>query len=143
MKYSEEISIKLPRKRVIELFDNPDNLYKWQPGLQSFEHTEGEVGKPGAKSTLHYKMGKRDLHMVETIVARDLPETFSATYETKGVWNFMENKFVDKGEHETLWQVNTEFKATGFVKLLTIFAPGMFKKQTCKNMQDFKAFAEG
>lgn len=49
MKYESELVIDLPRERVIELFDNPDNLPKWQEGLQSFEHISGEVGQPGAK----------------------------------------------------------------------------------------------
>ena len=36
MKYQNEIEINLPLNRVIELFDNPDNLKRWQPGLESF-----------------------------------------------------------------------------------------------------------
>ena len=31
--YSAEIVINLPRSRVIELFDDADNMFKWQPGL--------------------------------------------------------------------------------------------------------------
>ena len=48
--YTVAIEIDLPRDRVIELFDNPDNLFKWQTGLQSFDHLSGEPGQPGAKS---------------------------------------------------------------------------------------------
>lgn len=44
MKYELEITINLPRERVIELFDNPDNLKKWQEGLQSFSHRSGTPG---------------------------------------------------------------------------------------------------
>jgi len=29
MRYQTEITINLPRARVIELYDNPDNLPKW------------------------------------------------------------------------------------------------------------------
>ena len=46
MHYSVDIEIDLPRDRVIELFDSTENLYKWQRGLQSFEHIEGEPGHP-------------------------------------------------------------------------------------------------
>ena len=45
MKYTREIVIELPRDRVIELFDDADNLSKWQEGLQSFEHVSGEPGR--------------------------------------------------------------------------------------------------
>ena len=44
MEYQTESMINLPRLRVIELFDNPDNLLKWQPGLKSFKLVEGEAG---------------------------------------------------------------------------------------------------
>jgi carbon monoxide dehydrogenase subunit G len=45
MHYSTEIVIDLPRHRVIELFDNPDNLSKWQSGLQRFDFIGGEEGQ--------------------------------------------------------------------------------------------------
>ena len=71
MKYTLSTTINLPRSKVIELFDNPDNMSKWQPELQSFEHISGEPGEPGAKSRLKYKMGKREVEMIETITARN------------------------------------------------------------------------
>ncbi|MEM7797967.1 MAG: SRPBCC family protein [Chloroflexota bacterium] len=67
MKYSTEVVIDLPRERVIELFDNTENMYKWQNGLKSHE----------------------------------------------------------------------------FLKLMTWFLPGMFKKETLNQMNSFKSFAEG
>lgn len=36
MKYTCEITINQPLNKVIELFDNPDNLKHWQPGLASW-----------------------------------------------------------------------------------------------------------
>ena len=59
--------INLPREKVIELFDNPDNMKHWQLGLVSFENISGTPGEVGTKSRLKYKMGKRDVEMVETI----------------------------------------------------------------------------
>ncbi len=143
MKYTTEVEILLPRSKVIALFDNSDNMKKWQPGLLSFEHTEGEAGTPGAKSMLKYKMGKREILMVETIVERKLPDVFSATYEAKGVWNMVENRFGEPEEGKTLWKLESEFKCTGFLRLMVFFAPSMFKKQTLKDMMRFKEFAEG
>jgi len=93
MKYEFEIEINQPRNKVIELFDNQDNMKKWQPGFISFEHLQGEAVQPGAKSKVKYKMGKRDIEMIETIVLRNLPDEFSCTYETGGMWNKEENYF--------------------------------------------------
>ena len=56
MKYSNEVVIDLPRKKVIELFNSEENLFKWQPELLSFEHLSGERGEVGAKSKMQYKI---------------------------------------------------------------------------------------
>lgn len=93
MKYTVEVDIQIPREKVIELFDSTENMYKWQPGLVSFEHESGTVGEVGAKSRLLYKMGKREIEMLETITVKNFPDEFSGTYEAKGVWNEVKNFF--------------------------------------------------
>ena len=72
MKYNVEITINLPRTKVIELFDSTENLYKWQPGLMSFDHLSGTPGEVGAKSKLLYKMGCREIEMIETITVKKI-----------------------------------------------------------------------
>lgn len=142
MKYTCELTIDLPRDEVVALFDDPDNLVKWQPGLQSFEHLSGEPGQPGAKSRLLYDEGGRRIEMIETIVTRDLPETFSGTYEAKGVWNEVSNHFLEE-DGVTRWVMDSDFRFSGFMLLMLIFMRGAFRKQTEKTMQRFKDFAEG
>ena len=143
MKYTNEVIIDLPRERVIELFDNPDNLPKWQPSLQTFELVSGEVGRTGAKSRLVYLEGGRRSEMTETIIARNLPNEFSAVYEVKGVWNATHNYFEDVGPTKTRWLMKNEFKFTGFMAVMAIFMRGAFPKQTQRDMERFRAFAEG
>lgn len=143
MKYTNEITIDLPRSRVIELFDDPKNLYEWMDGLQSFEPISGTPGSPGAQSRLVFKMGKRDTEMIETITKRDLPYEFHAIYETKGVRNIQENYFEENDQGQTTWITHTEFQFDGiFMKIVGFLMPGAFKKQTRKFMENFKAFAE-
>lgn len=141
MKYTVEVKINLPRERVIQLLDNADNMTKWQEGLVSFEHIEGEEGQVGAKSRMKYIMGKREVEMIETITSRNFPDEFSGTYETKGVWNLVQNHFYEEGS-TTVWKMDCEFRCSGWLKLMTWFAPGMFKKQTKKDMTSFKNFSE-
>ncbi len=57
MKYISEIEINQPIEKVIELFDNSDNLIKWMEGLISFELLSGIAGEVGAKSILKFKIG--------------------------------------------------------------------------------------
>ncbi|SMD37862.1 Polyketide cyclase / dehydrase and lipid transport [Reichenbachiella faecimaris] len=143
MKYTVDITIDLPRSKVIELFDNPDNMHKWQPDLVSFEPMSGAPGQPGAKSKLQYKMGKREIEMIETVTKNELPSEMSGTYETKGVFNNISNRFEEINEKQTRWVSENEFQFSGFMKLMGIFMKGAFPKQTLKFMNQFKAFAEG
>ena len=103
MKFTQRIAINLPREKVIELFDNPDNMKHWQPGLVSFGNISGIPGEVGTKSLLRYKMGKRDVELIETITNRNLPDEFSGTYEAKGVWNEVKNYFTEISPDKTEW----------------------------------------
>lgn len=143
MKYTTEIEINKPIETVINLFDNPDNMDKWMEGLQSFEHLSGEPGQPGAKSRLKFKMGSREIEMIETITVRDLPREFSGTYEAKGVLNIVKNKFEKISDSKTKYISEQEFEFSGFMKLIAFLMPGAFKKQSMKYLKDFKRFAEG
>ncbi len=142
MKYSVELDINLPVEKVISLFDNTENMYKWMEGLQSFEALEGTPGEVGAKSRMVFLEGKREIEMVETITVKNLPDEFTATYEAKGLYNIVENHFVAKGEHQTQYITVQDFQFTGFMKLMAVFMPGAFKKQSMKHMEAFKIFAE-
>ena len=143
MKYTNEIVIDQPREKVIELFDNPDNMKFWQKGFVSFSTFEGTPGEVGAKSHLKYKMGKREVEMVETITQKILPEEFHGTYETKGVYNIQKNYFEEEGD-KTKWISESEFQFSGFMKLMSLlWGKKAFSKQSYSFMDDFKAFAEG
>jgi carbon monoxide dehydrogenase subunit G len=142
MKYSSEIEINKPVDRVVELFDNPANMDKWMDGLQSFEPISGTPGQVGAKARLVFKMGKRTIEMIETITVRNLPEEFSGTYEAKGVFNIVKNRFVALPDNRTKYISEQEFQFKGFMKIFGLLMPGMFKKQSMKYLTDFKNFVE-
>ncbi len=142
MKYTTEIEINKPIDEVVALFDNVDNMDKWMEGLQSFEPISGVPGEVGAKSRLVFKMGKREIEMIETITVRNLPNEFSGTYEAKGVFNIVKNKFVKVSDNTTKHIGEQEFQFKGFMKIIAFLMPGAFKKQSMKYMLDFKHFAE-
>ncbi len=142
MKYSCEVLINAPVEKVIRLFDNPDNMYKWMEGLKSFEHISGNEGEVGAKSKLKFKMGKRQIDMIETITVKNFPEEFSGIYEVKGVRNIVKNKFVALSENETRYITEQEFQFSGFMKAIAFLMPGTFKKQSMKYLFAFKNFVE-
>ena len=142
MKYSHEIIINLPRQKVLDIFDNQENLAKWQKGLVSFTNVSGEAGEVGAVSKLKYKMGKRDIEMVETIIKKDLPKEFHFKFEAKGVWNEVKNFFEENDSESTKWISDNDFRGKGMIRLMMFLMPGAFKKQSLQYMKDFKNFAE-
>jgi len=143
MKYNTEVIIHLPINRTIELFDNPDNLKRWMPDLVSIATIEGKAGEVGTKSKMHFKMGKRDLIMIETIEELNLPDNLIATYEASGVWNRQNIHFSAVNEHTTRYITENEFKFKKLsMKIFSWLMPKAFKKQSQLYMQNFKDFAE-
>jgi len=142
MKYTSVIEIELPREKIIALFDNQDNLKKWQEGLESFEHLSGEPGTVGAKSIIKYKMGKRNIEMTETILKKELPNDYHFLFEAKGVWNEVKNSFSEINPNQTKWTIENDFRGKGMMAVMMFLMPSMFKKQTMKFMISFKDFAE-
>ena len=143
MKYSISMDIQQPCERVVELYDNPDNMASWQPDLIERELLSGESGQPGAVALLRYQFGKRTMELTETIEERSLPERFSGTYEHKGMWNRVCNRFEPLVEGQTRWTLESEFIPTKLLfKLMLKLMPGSFRKQTAVHMERFREFAE-
>ena len=82
--------------------------------------------------------------MTETVIAPDLPDELAGTYETEGVWNFINNRFAEEGPDRTRWIGETEFRFSDWKMLLmSIVMRFAFTGQTKKALRDFKTFAEG
>lgn len=143
MKYRSEITIDLPRDQMVALLDNPDNMKHWQKGLIAYRHLSEDPTAEGAQMELEYKMGKRSMIMVETILKRNIPEEMHTTYDTKGVHNIQKNYFEDLGDGRSKWISDSEFQFDSLsMKLMGWLMPGLFKKQSMAYLKDFKAFAE-
>ena len=142
MKYTTEVVVNLPLSEFIEKLDNADNMKHWMRGLQSYEHLSGTPGEIGAQMRMSFKMGKREMIMVETIINKDLPNSFHTTYDTKGVHNIQKNFFKEE-QGKTRWISESEFQFENFgMKLMAFLMPGAFKKQSKQYATDFKNFAE-
>ncbi len=143
MKYTNEITVKLPLEEFIKKFDSTENLKHWQRGLVSTEHISGNPGQYGAKMKLIYKLGKRKMELIETVIHRNLPHEFHSTYDAKGIHNIQDNYFEETPEGSTKWTSKSEFIPLGFtMRLMMLLMPGAFKKQSLQYMKDFKNFVE-
>ncbi|MFT5523423.1 MAG: hypothetical protein ACI9G1_005640 [Pirellulaceae bacterium] len=139
--YTVEIEIDLSRDKVLELFDNVENLYKWQAGLLSFEHLSGETGQVAAQSKMSFLSNGNRIELTETITKRNLPDEFDGTYEWDGGKNTLQNRFIAIAPEKTKWESTCgyEFK-TLFMKLMGFFCAGKFREQNVIFMQNFKKF---
>ena len=144
MQFSCTVDIDQPIEKVIELFDNPDNMKEWQDGFVSFKHLSGSPGEVGSTSVITYENRGKPFELIETIMVRNLPHEFSGMYEHKSMTNTMQNIFTTLENGNTRWTANIEYtKMKGLMlKILTTFMPSMFKKQVQKWMNQFKDFAE-
>lgn len=143
MKYTVTLDINVPLNKLVSIFDSSENLHKWMDGLESIEHLDGEPGEAGAKSNMVFQMGKRRIEMVETITVNNLPNEFTATYDTPGIFNIVSNRFqaIDKTTTQYITEQEFQFQSLG-MKLMGLIMPGAFKKQSLSHMKSFKAFAE-
>ncbi len=142
MKYTLEIEIAISREKMITLFDSVENLQHWQEGFVSFEHLSGPYGETGGVALLKYNNNGKVLELTETITGKNLPDGFSAIYEAPMVWNRQKNYFIEMGPDKTKWVADHDFKFTSFMRIIGFLLPSVFKKQSYKFMEAFKAFAE-
>ena len=144
MKFTCTVDIKLPRDQVVDLWQNPDNLDKWQDGFKGVEFTSGPPGEVGSKCILKYDMGRTQFDLEETILVNDLPDVFKGRYDMENMTNTMHNRFEEVETGVTRWTADLDYTIhKGFVvKLLSKIWPGMFKRQTQKWLNQFRDFAE-
>ncbi|HEU0292910.1 MAG TPA: SRPBCC family protein [Anaerolineales bacterium] len=143
MKYKLELPIHKPRAEVWKIFDDPDNMNKWQPSLIKIECVNGTAGQPGAVSRLTFKSGEREYALTETVLFRAEPERLDGVYENEYAENVVRNIFLEQGQEATLWKVEVIFRfKTLFMKILGTLKKKNFVIRTQRDMERFKALAE-
>jgi len=142
MKHKTEVLIDADRATVWRLFDDPDNMRKWQPTLKSFTHKSGAPGQPDAISELIYDENGRDVIMTETITARREPEFLGGTYKSKWGAVIILNLFEDAGDGKTRWTSNVNYVFKGFMKIMAIFMRKSICERTDTDMNRFKLMVE-
>jgi hypothetical protein len=144
MKFTCSVEIDLPVKKVVELFDNTENLIEWQDGFINFEPISGTPGEAGSKAKMVYMIRDQEMEILETIKVKNLPEEMTCVYEHIHMVNTMTTRFKEISPNKTKYEAEIEYtKFIGFVpKLMAFLMPGVFKKQTQKWLNQFKAFAE-
>ncbi len=142
MNYTTAIEINKPAEKVIQLFDDQENYYKWMNGLKKYRVFEGTFGQERARAELEFQLGKRKLKMTEEVISRNFPAEYTVRYEADGVKNLVINRFEPVSESRTRYLTENEFELGGVMRLMGWLMPGSFKKQSIKYQTDFKHFVE-
>jgi hypothetical protein len=144
MKYKLEITINKSRDEVWKAFDSTENLQQWHLSLKKFEHVSGTLGQPGAVSRLTYEENDREFSLIEKVTHRNEPSQLDGFYENEFSTNSIKNSFIEKGENETLWIVETIFSfKTLIMKILGPIMKRNFVRRSYRDMERFKEFVEG
>ncbi|WP_225734946.1 SRPBCC family protein [Pseudoclavibacter endophyticus] len=146
------MDIALPRKRVIQLLEDPAHRPKWLRGLISHEPLRGVDGHVGTESKVVFQSGQKTMECTETITRRepanlhDVPSERAIHFEreivAEGMWNAAREHLSEAGPESTLWVSENEYRFNGPMRLAAPFLRGIFIKHSREHMQDFKAFAE-
>jgi len=142
MKHKTEVLIDADRATVWRMFDDPDNMTKWQPTLRSFAHKAGTPGQPDAVSELIYDENGRQVVMIETITARRAPDFLGGTYESNWGTMIIFNHFEATDDRKTRWTSNMNYQFKGFMKIMAFFMRKSICNRSDRDMNRFKLLVE-
>lgn len=142
MKYTVSNTINKPLNDVVEKFSDPNAMMKWMEGLKKVELLSGEGMQQGTVYNLTFVHKGKEMQMKETILESNLPNSVKFAYESEMGGNKVEIRFEPDGENAVKQINTTEFQVSGFKKIMFSLMKGMFKKQSLKYLDGFKAYCE-
>lgn len=142
MKMKYEAEIRASRDFVWATFDEPNNLSRWQPTLESFTHKSGEPGQPGAVSELIYDEKGKKITMTETVTERRAPQFFAGIYDNAWAKTLIVNHFEEIDDNTTRFvsYANTTFK--GIMKIMSLFVAKSIRARARADLNRFKLLVE-
>jgi uncharacterized protein YndB with AHSA1/START domain len=140
MKIRIEKTIDARLHDVWDAFDNPDNLSRWQPTLESWTHEYGTSGQPDSIAELIYNENGRKVTM--TVTGRRQPDFLAGTYESAWGKALIVNHFESIDDSTTKWVMYSNMAFKGFMKIMSVFIGGQIRKRNENNMDQFRKFAE-
>lgn len=141
MKYTEEIKINKNLDEVIAVFEDEKSLQHWQRGLINTRTVKGKSGEIGSLRKLKIDLDIRTVIMREEITHKNLPHEWFATYKSTGMISTQKNYFKQVGS-STIWTSKSEFKFSGFMKMISKVLPSIFRQRSVLVMKDFKDYIE-
>ncbi len=142
MKMKYEAEIQASRDFVWATFDNPDNLSRWQPTLESFTHQAGEPGQPGAVSELVYNENGKKITMTETVTERRKPQFMAGIYDNAWATTLIVNHFEEIDDNTTRFISYSNMNFKGIMKIMSLFVGKSIRARAEADLHRFKLLVE-
>ena len=142
MKMTFETEIRASRELVWAIFDNPDNLVRWQPTLESFTHLTGDPGQPGAVSELVYNENGKKVTMTETVTERRKPHFMAGTYDNDRATSLIVSHFEEIDDNTTRFISYSNMNFKGIMKILSLFVARSMRARVEADLSRFKLLVE-
>ena len=142
MKMKYEADIQASRDFVWAAFDNPDNLSRWQPTLESFTHQSGEPGHPGAVSELVYDENGKKITMTATVTERREPHFLAGTYDNAWATTLIVNHFEEIDDNKTRFISYTNMNFKGIMKIMSLLVAKSIRARAEADLNRFKLLVE-
>ncbi len=142
MKMKYEAEIRASRDLVWATFDDPDNLSRWQPTLESYTHMAGEPGQPGAVSELVYDENGKKVTMTETVTERRKPHFMAGTYDNDWATSRIVNHFEEIDDDTTRFVSYTNMNFKGIMKIMSVFVSRSIRARVEADLNRFKLLVE-
>ena len=143
MKY--EADIRASRDFVWATFDDPNNLSRWQPTLESFTHQAGEPGRPGAVSELAVEAGTvtRTFSIRALLIATGVASLYLAgTYDNAWATTLIVNHFDVVDDSTTRFVSYTNMKFKGIMRIMALFVARSIRSRAEADLNRFKLLVE-
>ena len=137
-----EAEIRASRDFVWAVFENPDNLTRWQPTLESFTHQTGEVGQPGATSELVYNENGKKITMIETVTERQKPQFMAGIYDSARATSLIVIHLEEIDDNTTRFVSYTNMKFKGMMKIMSVFVAKSIRDRAEADLNRFKLLVE-
>ncbi|MFQ6003872.1 MAG: SRPBCC family protein [Woeseia sp.] len=142
MKMKCEQIIQASPEFVWAMFDNPDNLKRWQPTLASYDHKSGNPGQPGAVSELVYDENGREVTMTETVTERREPHFLAGIYDNAWAKSIIVNHFEAIDENTTRFVSYSNMRFKGFMRIMSLFVAKAIRARVEADLNRFKLLVE-
>ena len=137
-----EAEIRASRNFVWAVFENPDNLTRWQPTLESFTPQTGEVGQPGATSELVYNENGKKITMIETVTERQKPQFMAGIYDSARATSLIVIHLEEIDDNTTRFVSYTNMKFKGMMKIMSVFVAKSIRDRAEADLNRFKLLVE-